>query len=90
MGEMFSGATAFNQPLGSWDVSNVGNGGFVGGMSNMFNGAKLSTANYDTTLIGWSTIISPETALQPNVNFNAGTSKYCNGAVCLQTKVDFS
>jgi hypothetical protein len=49
-------------------------------MSDMFNNSGLSTANYDATLIGWSTITSTETALKPNVNFNAGTSKYCNGA----------
>jgi hypothetical protein len=49
-------------------------------MSGMFNGTQLSTANYDATLIGWATITPPETALQPNVTFDAGTSKYCNGA----------
>jgi surface protein len=74
MQQMFYNATAFNQPIGSWNVSNVTT------MSGMFAGAKLSTANYDVTLIGWSTITSTETALQPNVTFDAGTSKYCNGA----------
>jgi surface protein len=70
---MFYSATAFNQPIGSWNVSNVTT------MSAMFYNSKLSTANYDATLIGWATIISPETALQPYVNFEASTSKYCNG-----------
>jgi surface protein len=71
---MFNGAIAFNQPLGSWNVSSVTD------MSGMFTGTQLSTANYDATLIGWLTITSTETALQPNVTFDAGTSKYCNGA----------
>ena len=71
---MFGKATAFNQPIESWNVSKVTN------MSNMFLNAKLSTANYDATLIGWATITPPETALKPNLTFDAGTSKYCNGA----------
>jgi surface protein len=74
MSGMFWRARAFNQPIGSWNVSNVTD------MSGMFTGTQLSTANYDATLIGWATITPPETALQPNVVFNAGTSKYCNGA----------
>jgi surface protein len=74
MSGMFYKATSFNQPIGSWNVSSVTD------MSGMFTGTQLSTANYDATLIGWATITPPETALQPNVVFNAGTSKYCNGA----------
>ena len=73
MGFMFQ-STSFNQNIGSWNVSNVTT------MSNMFNNAGLSTANYDATLIGWATITPPETPLKPNVAFNAGNSKYCNGA----------
>ena len=72
---MFYNTTAFNQSLGSWNVSNVTN---MQGM--FFLGSGLSTANYDATLIGWSTITPPETALKPNVPFDAGNSKYCNGA----------
>jgi surface protein len=74
MSGMFDVASSFNQPIGSWNVSKVTD------MSDMFNNSGLSTANYDATLIGWSTITATETALKPNVNFNAGTSKYCNGA----------
>lgn len=73
MDSMFYNATAFNQPIGSWNVSNVTN------MRNMFFGTKLSTANYDDTLIGWSTIDQNETALKPNVPFSGGNSNYCNG-----------
>jgi hypothetical protein len=49
-------------------------------MIDMFYNSGLSTANYDATLIGWATITPPETPLKPNVAFNAGFSKYCNGA----------
>jgi surface protein len=70
---MFGGATSFNQNIGSWNVSNVTN------MASMFSGIGLSTANYDSLLIGWSTISSNETPLKPNVIFSGGNSKYCNG-----------
>jgi hypothetical protein len=45
-------------------------------MYNMFYGATLSTANYDKLLLSWS-----NQAVQPNVNFNAGNSKYSSVAV---------
>jgi surface protein len=73
MGNMFFNALAFNQPLGSWNISNVTN------MSYMFSGNSLSKANYDSLLIGWSTIIFPETPLKTFVPFSAGNSKYCKG-----------
>ena len=63
------GATPFDQDISSWDVSNVIT------MSYMFwNGAGLSTANYDALLIAWSGL-----NLQTNVPFDAGTSNYCLG-----------
>ena len=101
MNTMFSGAFAFNQPIGSWNVTNVTNmnsmfsgtafnqniGSWnvsnVAYMATIFTGAELSTTNYDALLIGWSTITPPETPLKPNVVFDAGTSKYCNGASAL-------
>jgi surface protein len=70
---MFSSATAFNQNIGSWNVGNVSN------MNNMFLFTQLSTANYDSLLIGWSTISPNETPLTPNITFKAGYSNYCNG-----------
>jgi uncharacterized repeat protein (TIGR02543 family) len=41
----------------------------------MFAGKPLSSGNYDPLLIGWDA-----QALKPNVAFNGGWSRYCNGA----------
>ncbi|MEW4925009.1 BspA family leucine-rich repeat surface protein [Algibacter sp. 2305UL17-15] len=67
---MFWQANSFNQPIGSWNVSNVTD------MSFIFQGVTLSIDNYDSLLNGWASL---ET-LQPDVNFNGGSSKYCSGA----------
>ena len=62
----FQGDAAFNQNLGSWSISNVTN------MTNFLNsGAGLSTANYDTTLTGWSKL-----TLKPGITIDMGSSKY--------------
>ena len=74
MNSMFSGATSFNQNISSWNVGNVTS------MNSMFTGTALYPANYDSLLIGWSTITSAETPLKQGVSFDAGSSKYCNGA----------
>ena len=52
-------------------------------MDNMFSGAQLSIANYDALLIGWDS-----QALQSGVNFNGGTSRYCNGGAARQNMID--
>ena len=64
---MFTSATAFNQDLSNWDISAVTN------MTNMFTGVTLSTANYDSMLDSWS-----KQAVQSNVTFSGGNSKYCD------------
>jgi hypothetical protein len=53
----------------------------VTNMLDMFTNAKVSSANYDALLNGWSTISTNETLLKPNVVFSGGNSKYCNGAL---------
>ena len=65
MYHMFYGCTGFNQPIGSWDMSSVTNaGGFM-------QHCTLSTANYDSTLGGWSS-----QSVQNGVNIHFGNSQY--------------
>jgi surface protein len=66
MSQMFYSAYGFDQNLGNWDVANVTF------MTSMFKQHGLSSANYDSLLIGWST-----QTLQNNVTLDAGTSEYC-------------
>ncbi|WP_338131540.1 BspA family leucine-rich repeat surface protein, partial [Vibrio caribbeanicus] len=53
MDGMFSGATAFNQPIGDWDTSEVGSWYFAG-MAGMFKGAisfNQPIGNWDTSKV---------------------------------------
>jgi surface protein len=70
MSNMFSGAIVFDQDIGDWEVSSLYDA------SDMFEGVKLSTINYDALLIGWG-----EQDLQRNVDFHGGNNKYCIGDV---------
>jgi len=49
---MFKDAQAFNQSLGAWNIGNVR------GLDHMLDNSGLSTANYNSTLIGWSNLLS--------------------------------
>ncbi len=69
MGFMFYGAAAFDQPIGTWKVSNVSD------MDGMFLNARLSTANYDHLLLGWSQL-----TLRNGVPFHAGSSRFSSTA----------
>jgi len=68
MSGMFRDAKVFDQNLGSWNIGNVTN------MSGMLDGATLSTANYDATLIGWAGQTPPS-----NITFSGGNSQYTLG-----------
>ncbi|WP_185094411.1 BspA family leucine-rich repeat surface protein [Marivirga tractuosa] len=70
MWSMFRDATAFDQNLGNWDVGNVAD------MGNMLDNSGLSTANYDATLIGWSSLPS----LQPSLSLGALNLNYCTAS----------
>jgi surface protein len=72
MSYMFSGATAFDQDIGSWDVISLSYA------TNMFSGVTLSTANYDSLLVGWDAQV-----LQSGVSFHGGNSSYCSLAASM-------
>ncbi|NOQ37338.1 BspA family leucine-rich repeat surface protein, partial [archaeon] len=69
MSSMFYSASSFNQNIGNWNVSAVTD------MASMFEDVTLSTANYDSLLIGWAGLPS----LQNDTAFHGGNSKYCSG-----------
>jgi len=78
MNYMFAYASSFNQDLGGWNVSNVNT------IELMFLGTGLSLENYDNTLSGWSNL----PVLQNNVNFDAGSSQYCESEQARQFIID--
>ncbi len=78
MREMFREVTTFNQNIGNWDVSSVTD------MTFMFESVTLSSANYDSILIGWNSLPS----LKSGVQFSGGNSKYCNGETARQNMID--
>ena len=82
MANMFNSANSFDQNLGSWDISSLQTG------EDMFTDTGLSTANYDSLLIGWSTLDSGETLVPTDITFDAGNSQYCIGETARNTLTD--
>ena len=72
---MFSYATAFNQPIGSWNVSGVTN------MSNMLDNCGINKTNYNIILTGWTgwNGTGATKSVQSNVNFGANGRQYSTG-----------
>ena len=68
MGVMFSGATSFDQKIGSWDV------GKVSDMGGMFSGVTLSVSNYDNLLLGWDKQSLNSGVWEKNRTFDGGNS----------------
>ena len=66
---MFLDAVSFDQNVGGWDITSIEH------MDSMFDGVTLSTANYNAILIGFE-----GQAVQNNVPFHGGNSKYSAGA----------
>jgi hypothetical protein len=69
---MFSGATAFDQNIGNWDVANVQS--FTNFMK-FKTDATFSTTNLNAIYNGWST-----QAVQPGLDITFGTAKYTAAA----------
>lgn len=74
MGGIFLGAASFDQDLSAWDISSVFR------MLSMFEETALSTANYDATLKGWSTLDPGETAIPTQLLLENKKTSYCTAA----------
>lgn len=72
--------TPFNQDISSWDISRVSN------LQYFLSDAKLSRANYNALLLGWSTLDAGETLVPINLNAYFGSSKYSDTAAVLAAR----
>jgi surface protein len=77
---MFGNATSFNQDISTWNISKLTN------LDNFLVNGKLSRANYDALLLGWSTLDAGETVVPLNLKPHFGSSKYSNTAAVLTAR----
>ncbi|WKV12686.1 BspA family leucine-rich repeat surface protein [Marivirga harenae] len=85
MGGMFWNATSFNQNLGSWDISSVEpfeeEASPPLGIDSLFTNSGMSTFNYDSTLIGWSTLTAEEVRIPLNLSLGAHGLNFCQSSI---------
>ena len=72
----FQYAYAFDQSLSNWNVEKVTD------FREFMRGALLSTANYNSTLIGWAT-----QTLKPNEQIEFGLSSFSNAALASRNSI---
>jgi len=77
MYRMFRNCFNFDQDLSGWDIQSLTNA------AQMFNGATLSTANYDALLIGWEA-----NSHNNGVTFDGGNSKYTGGGAAATARAN--
>jgi len=83
MYNMFYNAESFDQDVSDWDVTKVKPSVTrYYGMEGMFQGANLSSANYDKLLISWS-----NQNVQRNIILSAPSVKYSAAAVAARNKL---
>lgn len=76
MYRMFYEAYPFDQSLSNWNVEKVTD------FREFMRGALLSTANYNSTLIGWAT-----QTLKPNEQIEFGLSSFSNAALASRNSI---
>ncbi|MGA9147562.1 MAG: BspA family leucine-rich repeat surface protein, partial [Candidatus Nanopelagicales bacterium] len=77
MDHMFDGASTFNQDLGQWNIGALHSDGEQHfGAENMLNGTALSTANFDSLLVGWA----GQATVPSGITLGAGATTYSAGA----------
>jgi len=64
----------FNGDLSAWNISAMTT------MNRMLTNSSMSSENYDTLLIGWSTLSDGETKIPEDITFGAPAKYSCRGA----------
>ena len=78
---MFTNATSFDQNLGNWDIGNAND------MANMLDNTNVSTANYESTLMGWADDNGGTETIPSGITLGALGLQYTNDATGRQALV---